>query len=94
MISFADRDVQHLREQKELLENQNNFLESEFQRQLDKIVADKNEKISQLTHIIEQTCPPPKEYKDSMNNAACSSSRQNMKLTRQIIVVDHYFRQS
>lgn len=47
-----------------MLENQNRFLENEFQRQLDKIVMEKNEQISRLIQTIEQTCPPPVEYTD------------------------------
>ncbi len=47
-----------------MLENQNRFLETEFQRQLEKIVMEKNEQISRLIQIIDQTCPPPTEYTD------------------------------
>lgn len=54
MISYADRDIQFLREQKDLLENQNRFLENEFQRQLEKVIAGKNEEIANLRRIIDQ----------------------------------------
>ncbi len=64
MINYADHDVQHLREQTKLLENQNRFLEDEFQRQLDRIVQEKNAQITRLIRIIDQTCPPPTEYQD------------------------------
>ena len=56
MINYARRDVHYLGEQVTMLENQNHFLESEFQRQLDKIVQEKNEQISRLIHIIDQSC--------------------------------------
>ncbi|CAF1402728.1 unnamed protein product [Adineta ricciae] len=56
MINYAHRDVHYLSEQVTMLENQNHFLESEFQRQLDKIVQEKNEQISRLIHIIDQSC--------------------------------------
>jgi hypothetical protein len=73
MISYSDRDVHYLSEQKVMLENQNRFLESEFQRQLDKVVAEKNEQISRLIHIIDQTCPPPSEYTDHISDITYSS---------------------
>lgn len=73
MINYADRDVQYLREQAVMLENQNHFLENEFHRQLDKIVAEKNEQISRLIHIIDQTCPPPIEYTDRVSDVTQSS---------------------
>jgi hypothetical protein len=73
MINYADRDVHYLREQTIMLENQNRFLESEFQRQLDKIVVEKNEQISRLIHIIDQTCPPPSEYTDHVSDVTHSS---------------------
>ena len=38
-----------------MLENQNRFLENEFQRQLDKIVQEKNEQITRLTQHIDPT---------------------------------------
>ncbi|CAF0939448.1 unnamed protein product [Adineta ricciae] len=68
MVNFADRDVHYLREQTIMLENQNRFLESEFQRQLDKIVLEKNEQINRLIHIIDQTCAPPAEFTDQVRN--------------------------
>ncbi len=74
MINYADRDVHYLREQTIMLENQNRFLESEFQRQLDKVVIEKNEQISRLIHIIDQTCPPPTEYTDRVSDVTHSSS--------------------
>jgi len=76
MINYADRDVHYLHEQIAMLENQNRFLESEFQRQLDKIVIEKNEQISRLIHIIDQTCPPPTEYTDRVSDVTSSSGRQ------------------
>jgi hypothetical protein len=76
MINYADRDVHYLREQTTMLENQNHFLETEFQRQLDKIVTEKNEQISRLIHIIDQTCPPPIEYTDRVSDVTSSSGRR------------------
>mgnify|MGYP001055482471 FL=1 len=77
MINYADRDVQYLREQTTMLENQNRFLENEFQRQLDKIVLEKNEQISRLIHIIDQTCPLPNEYTDHVSDVTHSSANQD-----------------
>jgi hypothetical protein len=76
MINYADRDVHYLREQTNMLENQNRFLENEFQRQLDKIVMEKNEQIGRLIHIIDQTCPPPTEYTDHVSDATQSSGME------------------
>ena len=76
MINFADRDVHYLREQKLLVENQNRFLESEFQRQLDQIVVEKNEQISRLLHVIEQTCPPPAGYSDTAHHSGRERNRR------------------
>ena len=73
MINYADRDVHYLREHTTMLENQNRFLEQEFQRQLDKITLEKNEQISRLIHIIDQNCPPPNEFKDRVDNEKHSS---------------------
>ena len=74
MINYADRDVHNLREQTTMLENQNRFLENEFQRQLDKVVREKNEQISRLVHIIDRTCsPPPTEYQDLVSDGKQSS---------------------
>ena len=73
MINYADRDVHYLREQTIMLENQNRFLESEFQRQLDKIVTEKNEQINRLIHIIDQTCSPPAGYTDHARDVTHSS---------------------
>ncbi|CAF3322157.1 unnamed protein product [Rotaria socialis] len=78
MINYADRDVQYLREQAIMLENQNHFLENEFHRQLDKIVVEKNEQISRLIHIIDQTCPPPMEYTDRISDLTQSSGNQDL----------------
>jgi len=78
MVNYADRDVHYLREQITMLENQNRFLENEFQRQLDKIVTEKNEQIGRLIHIIDQTCPPPTEYTDHINNLTHSSGREEL----------------
>lgn len=47
-----------------MLENQNKFLENEFHRQLDRIVQEKNQQITRLTTIIDQTCTPPNEYQN------------------------------
>lgn len=76
MVNFADRDVHYLREQTIMLENQNRFLESEFQRQLDKIVLEKNEQINRLIHIIDQTCAPPAEYTDQIRNFQQTTGKQ------------------
>jgi hypothetical protein len=73
MINHADRDVHYLREQTIMLENQNRFLESEFQRQLDKTVMEKNDQISRLIHIIDQTCSPPAEYTEHVRDVTHSS---------------------
>ncbi|CAF2421997.1 unnamed protein product [Rotaria sp. Silwood2] len=78
MINYADRDVQYLREQTIMLENQNHFLETEFHRQLDKLVMEKNEQISRLIHIIDQTCPPPTEYTDRVSDLTQSSGNQDL----------------
>lgn len=51
-----------------MLENQNQFLEQEFQRQLDRIVEEKNQQITRLTHIIDQTCSPSNEQLDEKKN--------------------------
>jgi len=56
-----------------MLENQNHFLENEFQRQLDRIVQEKNEQISRLIHIIDKTCSPPNEYQGQINEIKHSS---------------------
>lgn len=60
MIHSANHDLEHLREHTLLLENENRFLENEFQRQLDRIIREKNEQIARLTQIIDQTCPSTK----------------------------------
>lgn len=90
MISYTERDLQYLREQKEMLENQNRFLESEFQRQLDKIVMEKNEQISRLIQTIEQTCPPPVQYTDQARSSGANEllaqkfMQQNVELHREL----------
>jgi hypothetical protein len=56
-----------------MLENQNHFLESEFQRQLDRIVQEKNEQITRLIHIIDKTCSPPSEFQGQINEIKYSS---------------------
>jgi len=56
-----------------MLENQNHFLESEFQRQLDRIVQEKNEQITRLIHIIDKTCSPPSEFQGQINEIKHSS---------------------
>jgi len=89
MINYADRDVHYLREQTNMLENQNRFLENEFQRQLDKIVMEKNEQIGRLIHIIDQTCPPPTEYTDHVSDATQSSG---MEITLLIFERKFHFR--
>ena len=73
MLNYADRDVHYLREQTVMLENQNRFLENEFHRQLDKIIIEKNEQITRLIHIIDQSCPPPTEYNDHVSDVTQSS---------------------
>lgn len=73
MINFSNRDVHYFREKISMLENQNRFLESEFQRQLDKIVMEKNEQIARLIQIIDQTCPPPTEYNDHISDITHST---------------------
>ncbi|CAF3366132.1 unnamed protein product [Rotaria sp. Silwood1] len=78
MINYGDRDVQYLREQAIMLENQNHFLENEFHRQLDKLVMEKNEQISRLIQIIDQTCPPPTEYTDRVSDLTQSSGNQDL----------------
>jgi hypothetical protein len=60
-----------------MLENENRFLENEFQRQLDKIVQEKNEQISRLIHIIDQSCSPKSEYKDHMHDEQHLSGKNN-----------------
>ena len=82
MVTYADRDVHYLREQKEMLENQNRFLEGEFQRQLDKIVTEKNDQIGRLIHIIDQTCPPPTEYGDQVTDLTHSSGTRDCSVLR------------
>ncbi|CAF3670300.1 unnamed protein product [Adineta steineri] len=78
MINYADRDVHHLREQTIMLENQNRFLESEFHRQLDKIIMEKNEQISRLIHIIDQTCAPPAEYTDHIRDITHATGNHDL----------------
>ena len=56
-----------------MLESQNQFLESEFQRQLDRIVQEKNDQITRLIHIINQTCSPPAEFQDPVDDNIPSS---------------------
>lgn len=82
MINFGSRDAHYFREKTEMLENQNRFLESEFQRQLDKIVMEKNEQIARLIQIIDQTCPPPTEYTDHISDVTQSTGiRHNLSLS-------------
>jgi hypothetical protein len=70
MINYAHRDIHCLREQITMLENQNRFLESEFQRQLDRIAKEKNEQISRLIHTIDQThSPPPSESPETKSSS-------------------------
>jgi hypothetical protein len=63
-----------------MLENQNRFLENEFHRQLDKIVQEKNEQISRLTHIIDKNCSPSSEYQDQTNEKRHSSGSHRDRL--------------
>ncbi|CAF3875486.1 unnamed protein product, partial [Adineta steineri] len=93
IINYAERDVHYLREQTTMLENQNHFLESEFQRQLEKTVHEKNEQISRLIHIIDQSCSSPHEYKEHMNDEnhlsgteelLKKSKQENIELQREI----------
>jgi hypothetical protein len=81
MINYADRDVHYLREQTAMLENENHFLENEFQRQLDKIVQEKNDQISRLIHIIDQSCSPKSEYKDHMHDEKHLSGKVNLSFS-------------
>ena len=74
MINYAARDVHNLREHTTMLENQNRFLESEFQRQIDRIVEEKNDHIARLTHIIDQTCSPATESSEARINHSSSNS--------------------
>ena len=39
-----------------MLEEQNQFLENEFQQQLERVSTDKNEQISRLTQIVDRQC--------------------------------------
>jgi hypothetical protein len=80
MVNYSDRDVHYLREYTTMLENQNRFLENEFQRQLDKIAHEKNEQISRLIHVIDQTCSPPTEYKDRPNDDKHASGKFKITL--------------
>lgn len=95
MISYADRDVHHLRERVELLESQNQFLEQEFQRQLDRITREKNEHIYRLTEIIDQTCSNITPYRDpSITTITTTSSgieRENLlkKFMQQNVELQH-----
>ena len=73
MLNYAHRDVHYLREQTLMLEDQNRFLENEFHRQLDKVVIEKNEQISRLIHIIDQSCLSPTEYNDHVSDVTQSS---------------------
>jgi hypothetical protein len=73
MIHYADHDVQYFREQTSMLENQNRFLEDEFKRQLDRIIQEKNEQITRLTHIIDQTCSPLNEHQDQTKHSSGNS---------------------
>ena len=95
MISYADRDVHHLHERIELLESQNQFLEQEFQRQLDRITREKNEHIYRLTEIIDQTCSNITPYRDpSITTITTTSSgieRENLlkKFMQQNVELQH-----
>ncbi|UJR21839.1 hypothetical protein I4U23_024913 [Adineta vaga] len=95
MINYAHRDIHYLSEQTSMLENQNHFLESEFQRQLDKIVQEKNEQISRLMHIIDQSCTKMttdsnKEYIEGENQHSATEEllkkfkQENVELQREI----------
>ena len=87
MINFGSRDAHYFREKTEMLENQNRFLESEFQRQLDKIVMEKNEQIARLIQIIDQTCPPPTEYIDHISDVTQSTGIRHDLSGKSTIVV-------
>ncbi len=70
MIHYAEHDVQYFREQTTMLEDQNRFLEDEFKRQLDRIVQEKNEQITRLTRIIDQTCSPSQEQPNQTEHSS------------------------
>ena len=93
MIHYTNHDLEHLREHTLLLENENRFLENEFQRQLDRIIREKNEQIARLTQIIDQTCssqvksddrpspPPPTPVNEQIYQKFL---QQNVELQREI----------
>lgn len=93
MISFAHCDVHHLRERIELLESQNQFLEHEFQRQLDRLSREKNEQIHRLTQIIDQTCSPHRDLANAQESTIVNESllkkfmEQNAELQHEIEVL-------
>ena len=98
MINYADRDVQHLREHTTMLESENRFLESEFQRQLKKIVEEKNKQINQLVHIIDQTCSTSSQHQDrkhpSGNSTLCILKMNLLIIKNKLIDIENYFHSS
>ena len=97
LIHHATRDAENLRERTAMLENENCFLEQEFQRQLDRISQEKNEQIARLTKIIDEKFSSTTKSKDSQldETLGLSSSRtqddlvgkfmqQNVELQREI----------
>lgn len=90
MIHHTNHDLEHLREHTIMLENENRFLENEFQRQLDRIIREKNEQITRLTQIIDQTCPPMKIVDDQQPHPPVNEQfyqkflQQNVELQREI----------
>jgi predicted DNA-binding ribbon-helix-helix protein len=90
MVNYAHRDVHYLREQITMLEDRNHFLESEFQRQLDKIVQDKNEQISRLIHIIDQSHTTTNEYREHSRDDHQLSGTESLLLVRWFISVRQF----
>ncbi|CAF0896750.1 unnamed protein product [Rotaria sp. Silwood1] len=74
-LNYAHRDVYYLQEKNLILENQNNFLENEFKRQLDNIVEEKNEHINRLIHIIDQTYTRSTQINNHINDEYYSSNK-------------------
>ena len=62
-----------------MLEEQNQFLENEFQNQLERVSSDKNEQISRLTQIVDRQCVPyvPAENDERLRQAAMEKMQQS-----------------
>ncbi|CAF1379500.1 unnamed protein product [Rotaria sp. Silwood1] len=90
-LNYAHRDVYYLQEKNLILENQNNFLENEFKRQLDKIVEEKNEHINRLIHIIDQTYTRSTQINNHINDEYYSSKAEELskKFMEQNIELQH-----